>query len=58
MIWEEEENGDDELLSEALDQAELRFGGGEVIDFQFIPYTDRRTLRFGVYRRVFTSRLS
>ena len=58
MIWEEEDDGDDELLSEALDQAELQFGGGDAIDFQFIPYTDRRTLRFGVYRRVFTSRLS
>ena len=41
MIWEEKDDGDDERLSEALDQAELQFGGGEAFDFQFIPYTDR-----------------
>ena len=60
MIWEEEDDGDDEVLAEALDQAELQLGGGasDAIDFEFIPYTDRRARRFGVHRRVFTTRLS
>ena len=64
MIWEEEEDGDDEILAEALDRLELQLGGGggggarEAIDFELIPYTDRRARRFGVHRRVYTTRLS
>lgn len=53
MIWEEEGDGDDGLLSEVL--AELQFGGGgtrDAIDFEFIPYTYRRARRFGLHRRV------
>ena len=60
MIWEEKDDGDDEVLAEALDQAELQLGGGasDAINFEFIPYTHRRARRFGVHRRVFTTRLS
>ena len=79
MIWEEEDDGDDDLLAEALDRAELQWGGGDndllaealdqaelqwgggardAIQFEFIPYTDRLARRFGVDRRVYTTRLS
>ena len=59
MIWEEDD-GDDEVLAEALDRAELQLGGGtsDAINFELIPYTDRRARRFDVHRRVFTTRLS
>ena len=76
MIWEEEDDGDDELLAEAFDRAELQWGGGDdellvealdrtelqlgggasdAIQFELIPYTDRRARRFGVHRRVYTT---
>ena len=79
MIWEEEDDGDDEVLAEALDQVKLQLGGGDdevlaealdraelqlgggasdAIQFEMIPYTDRRARRFGVHRRVYTTRLS
>ena len=28
MIWEEEDDGDDDILAEALDRVELQLGGG------------------------------
>ena len=62
MNWfEEEEDGQDQVLAEALDETELQLGGGvrrNAINFDFIPYTDRRARRFGVHRRVFTTRIS
>ena len=61
MNWFEEEDGQDQVLAEALDQVELQLGGGTErngINFDFIPYTDRRARRFGVHRRVFTTRIS
>ena len=80
MIWEEEDDGDDDLLVEALDRAESQWGGGDdddllvealdraelqwgggardTIQFELIPYTDRRARRFGVHRRVYTTRLA
>ena len=80
MMWEEEDDGDDDLLVEALDReesqwdggddddllvealdrAELQWGGGarDAIQFELIPYTDRRARRFGVHRRVYTTRLA
>ena len=80
MMWEEEDDGDDDLLVEALDRAEFQRGGGDdddllvealdraelqwgggardAIQFELIPYTDRRARRFGVHRRVYTTRLA
>ena len=63
MICEEEENGDDDILAEALDRVELQLGRGgggarEAIDFELIPYTDCRACRFRVHRRVYTTRVS
>ena len=80
MIWEEEDDGDDDLLVEALDRAESQWGGGDdddllvealdwaelqwgggardAIQFELLPYTDRRARRFGVHRRVYTTRLA
>ena len=63
MIWEEEDDGDDDLLVEALDRAERQLGGGgggaeDAIQFELILYTDRRARRFGVHRRVYTTRLA
>ena len=52
--------GDDDLLVEALDRAELQWRGGarDAIQFDLIPYTDRRARRFGVHRCVYTTRLA
>ena len=61
MNWFEEEDGQDQVLVEALDQTELQLGGGarrNAIDFDFVPYTDRRARRFGVHRRMLMTRIS
>ena len=59
MIWEEDD-GDGEVLVEALDRVELQLGGGasDAINFEFIPYSDHGARHVGVHRRVFTTRLS
>lgn len=41
MTWEEEDDGDYDVLAEALDRVEVQLGGGggarDAIDFELIP---------------------
>lgn len=36
----------------------MQIGGGDAIDFELFPYTDRRAQRFGVHQCVFMTWLS
>ena len=55
----ENDSGDDQLLSEALDQAEKQLGGGtsHADILIFTPYTNCRARRFGVHQRTLTTLL-
>lgn len=47
---------EDLVCNQTMD--ELRAQSGGSFEFQLIPHTDRRARKFGVHRRVFTTRLT
>lgn len=53
MLREDEE--EEQVLNHAMDEAEDE--GMHAFRFEMLPYTDRRLRKFGVHRRVFTTRL-